>query len=101
MLMLKGCSRTWNRDWKWVRNRGANEGLGEPNSEPKVGSPNGGFPVLLMEPVGPLNRAAVALNSNRLGGLFGCYIEPTDPAEFLLEIPRSRMENSYGKFQRL
>ena len=48
------------------------------------------LPVLLMEPVGPLNRAAVALNSNRLGGLFGCYIELTDPVESLLEIPRRR-----------
>ena len=49
--------------------------------------------MLLMEPVGPSNRAAVALNSNRLGGLFGCYIEPTDPVEFLLE----NSTESYGK----
>ena len=52
--------------------------------------------MLLMEPVRPFNRAAVALYFNRLEVLFGCYIEPTDPVEFLVlglrKIPRSRME---------
>ena len=38
--------------------------------------------MLLMEPVRPFNRAAVALYFNRLEVLFGCYIEPTDPVEF-------------------